>query len=347
MKKLKLSILYAFSSLFIANSQAVTNAGGEEVTLRAGHPSLQYWLLPDTPPAPDDNKNNSVRTELGKMLFFEPRLSGDRNMSCATCHNPSLGWSDNFTTAKGVQSKILPRSTPTIVNTAYNTIQMWDGRSSTLEDQAIGPLENKLEMNSPFPDVIDWLKSVDEYRELFAKAYPDEAIDKKTLAKALASYERTIISHNSPFDRWIKGDKEAMTKQQINGFKVFLEAKCDICHSAPNFTDNGFHNLGIKKAQEDVGRFKFLPIPILKGAFKTPTLRDVATNPPYFHDGSAVTLMDVVEHYVRGGDDKSNLSPNMQKQIDLSEQEKADLVAFMEALTSPPIRVELPILPRS
>ncbi len=317
-------------------------------SLTAGDPALRMWLLPDKPPEPTDNLSTPARVKLGKMLYFDPRLSGDKNMSCATCHNPSLGWSDGLSKARGVQSKLLNRASPTIANSGYNTIQMWDGRKATLEDQAIGPLENPDEMNSPFPATIDWLKSIDGYRKLFAAAYPGEAISKTTLAKAIAVYERTIISNDSPFDHWIKGDTKAMTTNQVRGFELFLQ-KCALCHQPPNFTDDGFHNIGIKTSadqKQDIGRFAERPVKLMRGAFKTPTIREVTRTAPYFHDGSAATLMAVVEHYDRGGDDKSNLSPSMLGRLKLSDQDKQDLVDFMQALSSPAIATTAPDLPQ-
>jgi cytochrome c peroxidase len=324
------------------------SAGDKDYVYQAGHTSLQEWLLPDQPAHPADNAPTAARIELGKKLFFDPRLSGDGNMSCATCHNPVFGWSDGLPTGKGFRSKVLDRATPTIVNTGYNRIQMWDGRKKTLEDQAMGPMEATVEMNMDTARLFAWLRDNPGYRELFAQAYPGEPIDDAALSKAIAAYERTVVSNNSPFDRWVKGEKGAMTAQQVRGFELFTgKARCDVCHSAPNFTDDGFHNLGLEswgEEQPDMGRYAQVPLGLMKGAFKTPTLRDVERTAPYFHDGSAATLEDVVEHYNKGGVVKTNLSPNMQE-LNLTEQEKADLVAFMKALTSPYQVVALPELP--
>ena len=219
-------------------------------------------------------------------------------MSCATCHNPALGWSDGLPTAKGVKSKVLGRASPTIFNTAYNSIQMWDGRKKSLEDQAMGPME--------------------------------------------------ATGKNSNFDRWVKGDKKAMTAKQVRGFKVFAgKANCIACHSAPNFTDNGFHNIGLKSwgdKNPDMGRYAQRPLGLMKGAFKTPTLREIKRTAPYFHDGSAKTLKAAVKHYAKGGEVKTNLSPSME-QIKLSNKEIDEVVAFMKALSSPYIKVSLPELP--
>src|SRR5688572_17709107 len=179
----------------------------------------QKWLLPKQPPFPAGNEPTKERVELGKMLFFDPRLSADGNLSCAGCHSPMFGWSDGLPTAKGAKSKVLGRATPTVVNSAYNSIQMWDGRKSSLEDQAMGPMESMDEMAMDLKALFAWLGKSPAYRADFAKAYPGEAIDHKTVSKALASFERTVVSSDSPFDRWLRGDAKAMTPQQVRGFR--------------------------------------------------------------------------------------------------------------------------------
>ncbi|RLT95038.1 cytochrome-c peroxidase [Ketobacter sp.] len=316
---------------------------------KAGDPSLQEWLLPAVP-YPKNNAPSAERASLGKMLFFDPRLSGDGNMSCATCHSPLFGWSDGLPTAKGFKSKVLGRASPTVTNTAYNHLQMWDGRKKSLEDQAIGPMLSSAEMNVDLSMALRFLQNNATYVAAFERAYPGQGITDETLAMAIANFERTVISNNSPFDRWIKGDAKAMTAQQVNGFKLFVDpakGNCAVCHSAPNFTDNGFHNIGLDSwgmENPDMGRYAIKPIGLMKGAFKTPTLRDITLTAPYFHDGSAMTLKDVVDHYETGGTVTTNLSPNMKK-LSLSQQEKADLVEFMKALTTPPEPFALPVLP--
>ena len=341
-----LNMIILVSVLFASHVQA---RSVEKYVFKAGHTSLQEWLLPAMP-HPKDNPSSESKIELGKMLFFDPRLSGDGNMSCATCHSPLFGWSDGLPTAKGFKSMVLKRATPTIMNSGYNYIQMWDGRKVSLEDQAMGPMEANVEMNMNIPKLIEFLKGNKTYASAFAKAFPKEKISEKTLSKAIAAFERTIVSNDSPFDRWVKGDKKAMTPQQVNGFKIFVDpdkGNCEVCHSAPNFTDDGFHNIGLDSFADknpDMGRFSQKPLKLMKGAFKTPTLRDVTDTAPYFHDGSADDLMSVVEHYDKGGSVVTNLSPNMKK-LSLSKKEKADLVAFLKALTSEHDAFVLPKLP--
>ena len=343
-------------AIIISTSPAFTTAAladflGNQIVYQAGHPSLKSWRLLEQPPYPQDNRPTQARTNLGKALFFDPRLSRKGNISCSTCHNPGLGWADGLTTSVGFNGKILRRASPTILNAAYNQFQMWDGRMRSLEDQVLGPMESHDEMNTDFEKTLRWLKNNHGYSEMFSEAYPGETISLKTLAKAIASYERTIIAQDTPFDRWVRGDKNAMTNRQIHGFQIFSDPEkgnCVVCHQPPNFTDDGFHNIGLRSfssEQVDLGRFDLKPVKILKGAFKTPSLRGISETPPYFHDGSAVTLNEVIEHYIKGGDVKENLSPNM-KPIKLGKREKRDLQAFLsEALKAEPLTTDVPRLP--
>lgn len=329
----------------------VVDTEGQNITLQAGHASLQKWKLAATPPHPADNAPTPARVELGKKLFFDPRLSGDGNMSCASCHSPLMGWSDGMATGKGFKSMVLDRASPTVINTAYNSIQMWDGRKKSLEDQAMGPMEATVEMNMDTAKLFKWLNASAGYKALFAEAYPGAPIDADTLSKAIASFERTVVSNTSPFDQWVAGKADAMTPDQIKGFAIFIDPKkgnCSACHSGPNFTDNGFHNLGLAsfgKDNPDVGRYAQRPVAVNKGAFKTPTVREAANTAPYFHDGSAATLEALVDFYAKGGIVKTNLAKDM-KELKLSADEKAQLVAFMHALSSPAKPFTLPVLPR-
>jgi len=304
---------------------------------------LSHYLRPDTVPAPSDNKPTNSRIALGKSLFFDPRLSGSNWISCGTCHNPALGWSDGLPTAIGNNQKVLGRATPTILNTAYNPHQFWDGRANTLEEQALGPIAAAGEMNQDLDQLVKELKGIKGYKTMFDKAYPGEGINKKTIAKAIASFERTVVSNESRFDRYVKGNKKALNQSEKRGFEVFEgKGRCASCHSGFNFTDNQFHNIGLN--DKDPGRAAVIKDKSLTGAVKTPTLRDIALTAPYMHNGSLKTLEEVVDHYDRGGENKKNLSPMMAK-LNLSNQEKSDLVAFLKSLTGKPSEVTLPRLP--
>ncbi len=306
---------------------------------------VEKYRRPMEIPQPKNNRMTPERIELGKVLFFDPRLSGSNFISCATCHNPALGWSDGQPTAVGHGMEVLGRSTPTILNTAYQRFQFWDGRARTLEKQALGPIEAEGEMFQALDDLIDELKAIPGYEDMFEHAYPGEGVSKKTIAKAISSFERSVVATESPFDRWLKGVKGAMNDSAIRGFQVFKgKANCVACHDGFNFSDNGFHNIGLPD-NKDQGRFSIKPIKVLKGAFKTPTLRDVALTAPYMHNGQFNTLMEVVEHYNRGGDkNMGNLDPNMKK-LGLSKKEKKDLVEFLHALIGDPQEVTVPTLP--
>lgn len=305
----------------------------------------ESYLRPAEVPAPADNKTTPERVELGKALFFDPRLSGSNWISCATCHNPALGWSDALPTAIGHGMKILSRATPTILNTAYQKQQMWDGRFKTLEDQALGPIGSEEEMSQDPDEVVAELKTIKGYKDLFDKAYPGEGITTTTLAKALSAFERSIVSSEAPFDQWIKGDQKAISESAKRGFALFEgKANCTACHQGFNFIDDGFHNLGFKNNQ-DLGRYAKKPVAAMRGAMKTPTLRDIALTAPYMHNGLYATLEEVVEHYNRGGDDKTNLDPNM-KPLNLTKDEIKDVVAFLHTLTGKPVNVVVPQLPQ-
>ena len=333
-------------SLFASGAAAAE----DKPVLKAGHPSLKEWILPPAP-APKENIPNAARINLGWHLFFDPRLSGEGNMSCGTCHNPGLGWSDGLPTAKGVKSMVLGRASPSIINSAYNTIMMWDGRKKDLEEQAMGPMEANVEMNMDTVKLFKWLNESPGYRKMFEAAYPGEGINAATLSKGMATFERTVIMNDTPFDHWLAGDEKAMTAQQVRGFDIFLDAEkgnCAACHSSPNFTDNGFHNVGLASwgnPNPDMGRFAQKPIARMKGAFKTPGLRGITLTAPYFHDGSAKTLKDAVNHYAKGGEVTTNIDPNM-KPLKLSEQDKDDLVAFLNALTGTTPPITIPTLPQ-
>jgi cytochrome c peroxidase len=309
----------------------------------------QAFALPKKPPQPADNISTLPRVTLGKALFFDPRLSGNGSVSCASCHNPGLGWSDALNTGIGINGQKLPRNSPTVVNVAYNTQFMWDGRFGSLEQQVLGPMQAEQEMSTDFKHMKLMLDSLEGYKAMFAKAYPNEPMSEQTVAKAIAAFERTVVSNGSRFDKWLAGDRRAITAQEWRGFQLFKAAdkgNCVACHSGPNFTDNGFHNIGVAQEAPDAGRFKVRALPSMKAAFKTPTLRDIELTAPYFHDGSAATLRDVMVHYNRGGDPRAvgTVSPEV-RPLNLSAREIDDLVAFMKTLSGAARRVDLPSLP--
>ncbi len=296
--------------------------------------------LPEYHISDADNPMTVEKVALGKKLFFDMSLSVDYTMSCATCHDPEKGWSNGLPVAEGVSGENGTRNVPTIVNAAFFRAMFWDGRAYSLEGQALGPILNKDEMGMPSKQaLVERLSEDEDYPTLFAKAFSD-GLNAKNVARAIACYERTIVAGNSPYDRYVAGDKTALSESAERGMKLFFnerKSKCSICHEAPTFTALFYHNLGVGMEQEDpdLGRFEVTKIENNKGRFKVPTVRDVQFTAPYMHDGSIATLEEVIELYDKGGIANPYLSKEMRGKLNLTKQEKADLIAFMvEGLTS-------------
>lgn len=284
---------------------------------------------------PRDNPYTPEKAALGRYLYFDPRLSADGTVSCATCHNPKFAFTDGDAVSTGIRGQKGNRSAPTVINRAYSLAQFWDGRAATLEAQATGPMANPIEMGNTHQAIVGHLKKIAGYRELFARAFNKEDFTIDEVAQAISTFERTIMSGNSPYDRYNAGRKNAMTPAQVHGMDVFFnKAKCDACHEGVNFTSNMFANIGIgiDKPDPDLGRFAVTHDPKDWGAFKTPTLREIARTAPYMHDGSLKTLDDVVEYYDKGGTPNRNLDAKI-KPLHLAPQDKKDLVAFLNALS--------------
>jgi len=288
---------------------------------------------------PADNPMTPEKVELGRLLYFDKRLSKDVTISCATCHDPKRGWTDNQPVSDGIHGGKGTRSAPTVVNSTYNLVQFWDGRAKSLEDQALGPITNPVEMGMASHDeMISTLSGIQSYRPLFQKAFGDPNITKERVAMAIGSFERTVLGGNSKYDRYNAGDKTAMNESEVRGQELFFgKANCTKCHVGTNFSDSDFHNLGVgtKAVKPDFGRFDVTKDEKDKGAFKTPTVRDATHTAPYMHDGSEQTLEAVVDFYDKGGEPNKNLDFRIVK-LNLTPQEKADLVAFMKALDSDP-----------
>jgi cytochrome c peroxidase len=264
-----LATLAAFAILGLA---AASEKGKDSELYR---PYLEKPRRPEGIEFPEDNKFTADRELLGRTLFFDPRLSGSNFISCATCHNPGFSWGDGLATAIGDEMKPLGRRTPTVLNLAWAGALFWDGRSETLEDQCLGPIRSTAEMNQPLDELVKELRAIEEYGDLFERAYPGEGISEKTIARAIATYERTIVSGIAPFDRWVEGDEKAVSEESKRGFLLFsTKAACTECHSGWRFTDDSFHDIGVDT--DDVGRAAQFPdVPLMHYAFKTPTLRNV------------------------------------------------------------------------
>jgi len=308
-------------------------------TLKAG------YHRPELVPFPEENAYTPEKAALGKKLYFDPRLSATSAQSCASCHSPGFGWGDGLAVGVGHGMAKLSRRSPTTINGAWGAVFMWDGRAASLEDQALGPIQSPAEMNMPIDSLVDRLVSIAAYKPMFEAAFPGEGINSKTLAKAIATYERTIVSEWAPFDAWIEGDEQAISEDAKRGFAIFnTKGQCSSCHEGWNFTNDGFHDIGLPSA--DLGRGKLLPNIIkMQHAFKTPGLREIASRAPYMHDGSLATLDDVIEHYDQGGHERSSRS-DLIKPLGLTAKEKADLIAFLKTLSSDLDTTTVPTLPR-
>jgi cytochrome c peroxidase len=300
--------------------------------------------------APPNNPQSSAKIQLGKQLYFDTRLSKDNTISCATCHNPAMGWSDQGPTSKGIAGQMGGRRSPPVSNAAYIPLQFWDGRSPSLEDQAKGPIQNPIEMGNTHQEMIRTVADIPGYVEAFKRVFGTGPLTVQQVADAIAAFERTVVTTDSKFDRYARGDHAALTKLEKQGLEVFNgKGHCTACHWGPNFTDGRFHNLGVPAKDPknpDLGRYVVTKNPADMGAFKTPTMRDVSLRAPYLHDGSEKTLESLIDFYDRGGGSDPNLDPLMVP-LGLSKLEKKALIAFIRTLVSlnPEVADVQPVLP--
>jgi cytochrome c peroxidase len=284
------------------------------------------------PPTPE-------RVRLGRWLYFDKRLSADNTVACASCHKPEHAFSEPTPVSTGIRGQKGGRKAPSFLNLAWTIYPhfFWDGRAASLEEQAVGPIANPIEMGNTHEAVVATIGGIKGYRPYFQKAFGSEEVTIDRIAKAIADYERTRVSGNSAWDRWKAGDESAVSAAVKKGDELFFgKAACNQCHLGQNFTDNSFHNLGIgwnpkTRTFADEGRAKISKNKADLGAFKTPTLRDVSRRAPYMHDGSLATLRDVVEHYNKGGNPNPALSPKIEP-LKLTPEEVDALVAMMNAL---------------
>ncbi|MGB9736558.1 MAG: cytochrome-c peroxidase [bacterium] len=334
------TVFFVWFSLFIVTSYVYASENaGEPITLVSVQ-SLGPQRIGNLPPVPVpvNNPQTSMKILLGKQLYFDTRLSKDNTVSCATCHNPFMGWSDAGPTSVGIRGQVGPRRAPPVSNAAYNHLQFWDGRAASLEEQAQGPIQNPVEMGNTLDNVVKTLNSIPGYVKEFKDVFGATPITIDQVVDAIASFERTVVTTDSPFDRYIKGDRNALTPLEKEGMAIFNgKGHCTACHWGGYFSDGRFHNLGTAQTgplKIDNGRYAVTGDPKDMRAFKTPTIRDVALRPPYMHDGSEMTLEQVVDFYNRGGGDDPNLDPLIVP-LGLTAEEKRALIAFMaRALTS-------------
>ncbi len=319
--------------------------GAPEISLRA---LQEKYRRPAAVPYPKTDPYSQAKYELGRTLFFDPILSGERVRSCSTCHNPGLSWSDGQPRAIGENQKPLGSGlrSPTLVDVAWAPKLGWDGHFRDLESVAIGPITASDNMNLPENTMLERLSAIPGYVRAFDAAFGKGGITTLNVEQALATFERSIVSRDAPFDRWIGGDPHAVNAAAKRGFALFNgSANCAACHSGWTFTDASFHDIGVAK-DADIGRGRLFPSSVkLQHAFKTPTLRDVARRGPYMHDGSLATLDDVIDLYDRGGISRPSRDEDIHP-LHLAPGEKADLIAFLQTLSGKPEQVAVPVLPR-
>jgi len=314
--------------------------------------AAEWQSLPEEAPAPADNPTTAAKIVLGQMLFMDPRFSSTGTVSCNSCHNVMLGGEDNRPVSMGVHAQTGGRSSPTVWNSAFNSSQFWDGRAATLEDQAKGPVTNPIEMGmGEIEEAMNRLRDIPGYKPYFEKAFgTDNPMTVDNAAKAVAAYERTLITPNSAYDRYVKGDKQALSAQQVRGMDSFASVGCGACHSGaafngpamtpgsgffmkfPTFTDNDY--VEQYKFSEDTGRFTVTKNDADKHLWKVPTLRNISITAPYFHNGSVGTLDEAVR-----------VMAKIQLNQDLTDAQVADIVAFLSALTGEFPEQSMPHLP--
>jgi cytochrome c peroxidase len=322
-------------------------------------------------PVPEDNPMTPEKVELGKRLFFDPNLSGDGSLACASCHLPDQGWTTSTPLSPSYPTTMERRNSQTLINVAYNKALIWDGRAGALEKQALGPIQNPLHMNQNLDLLVEKLSAMPVYEKGFRQVF-GTSVTPEGIGKALAAFERTLVARNAPFDRYVTGDWQAMSDGALRGMELFKgKARCILCHNGPNFTDGQFHNLGVPAApllsdplvqvavrfdakrmnvpeyqsvREDLGRYLVTKEEKDKGAFKTPTLRDVMRREPYMHNGLFHSLEEVIDFYDAGGGAIAGKSPLIHP-LGLTVQEKRDLLAFLQALTGELPTVTPPELP--
>jgi cytochrome c peroxidase len=303
------------------------------------------YQRPQDIPFPKENPYTLKKALLGQRLFFDRRLSNSSAQSCASCHDPGFGWGDGLAVGVGNGMAKLARRSPSIVNAAWGALYMWDGRAANLEEQTKGPIQSSAEMNMPIEALLKRLALLPEYNLMFGAAFPNQGLSARTLAEALATYERTIVSEQAPFDAWIDGDERAIPEEAKRGFAIFnSKGHCSSCHEGWNFTNDGFQDIGLPGA--DAGRGQFLPrVAKMNHAFKTPGLREIASRGPYMHDGSIGTLEQVIDHYDRAGIDRPSRS-DLIVPLGLTAQDKLELLAFLKSLSSNLTPTTMPVFPR-
>jgi cytochrome c peroxidase len=377
MKKwLFISVLGVLASAWNVSVTTVSPAGSYEDSLRALYtkptaqwpapsidPGVQWTELGVVPESPLKPRLDSLKDmiELGKKLFFDPRLSGSNQISCASCHVPDLSWTDGREKSVGHDQQTNKRNSPTLLNVWFYKKLFWDGRSNSLEDQAFSPINSESEMHSNMGEMIGKLEDIKGYEPLFAAAFGNSSITPEKITTALAYFQRTIVSRKSDFDDFVLGKKEALTDAALRGLHLFrTKARCMNCHNGPLLSDNAFHNVGLTyygREYEDLGLYKVTRRAADVGKFKTPSLRDVIRTRPWMHNGLFDNIEGVMNMYNAGMPQlkpkpeqiKDTLFPitdPLLKKLNLTKEERLDVIAFLNAITTEPLKVRMPVLPK-
>lgn len=309
---------------------------------------------------PENNPYSEAKKELGKMLFFDPRLSKSKQISCASCHDPELAWGDGRTISYGHNRQTGKRNSPSLLNIGYHSVFFWDGRAASLEDQALGPITDPVEMAATETISIKNIKKIKGYKPYFREAFGDEKITIERILKAIATYERTITSKKSKFDSFIEGKSDIFTDEEVIGLHLFrTKARCINCHNTPLFSNQKFHNVGLSyygRTFEDLGKYNITHKKEDVGKFKTPSLREIGRTAPYMHNGLMPNLKGIIEMYNAGmprvkpkenqkNDSLFPVTDPLLKKLNLTKKEQNALKAFLLTLSSSPRREILPKLP--
>ncbi|MDP6823606.1 MAG: cytochrome c peroxidase [Dehalococcoidia bacterium] len=359
----------------VTASPTPSSADGSFVPLTAFQARVLGFDLLDEVELPEDNPFTEAKSELGRLLFFDPRLSGNSAVSCASCHQPAQGWGDGLSLSFGYAGSVHWRNTPTVINSAFHPKLDWDGKALRLDIQAQGAMKGAVAMNMDPVMVEERLRQIPDYVKRFDDVFGPGGPWFTDASRAIAAFQSTILSTNAPFDRFLEGDEAALSESAQRGFKLFTTtAGCSACHRGRLFTDEDFHGLGVpvpedfstdpireitfryqlhargvsedvyRSATDDPGLYLVTKIETDFGQFRTPMLRELGQTAPYMHNGAFATLEEVIDFYDAGGGESPNLDPLISP-LGLTEQEKADLLAFLHSLTGDPVLVEEPELP--
>ncbi len=312
-------------SLLAAAAAAAPPQGEAQPTYFSDVPRGIDWIV-----VPADNRITPEKVELGKQLFFDPRLSRDETISCASCHVPEKGWADDRSLSRGIRGQLTTRNVPSVVNVGLHKVLFWDGRAASLEEQALEPIQNPAEMDLPLSDLEERLRNITGYREQFEALF-DDGVTAANVAKSLATFQRTLVAGETTYDRFRTGQATALDGEVGVGNGLFFgKARCGSCHVSKIYTDHQFHNIGtgLTDSGQEPGLAQLTGQAEDIGKFRTPQLRDLARTAPYFHDGSKATLEDVVDFYNNGGGKNPRLDPKIVP-LNLTEAEKKALVTFL------------------